>query len=255
MKSFLSWLAGLFRIEETWVDKGQGKWVRKRRLHPLTRVLVIVAVLTLGISWGVNSFSPRESPELPREARTRPEIRETGMPPLESPDVPIPAEAGSTDVEPPDLTKPAPPPGPLPEGLALSGGEYWIRISKQNYSLYLYRGASVELAFRVAIGRNTGDKQRSGDNRTPEGIFSVQSIEDARTWSHDFRDGKGMIRSAYGPWFIRLRMKWKGIGIHGTHAPDSIGTMVSEGCIRMQNEDLEELKQFAAKNMKVVIEE
>jgi lipoprotein-anchoring transpeptidase ErfK/SrfK len=31
--------------------------------------------------------------------------------------------------------------------------------------------------------------------------------------------------------------------------------MVSEGCVRMLNDDLEDLKKFAFKSMKVVIEE
>lgn len=35
---------------------------------------------------------------------------------------------------------------------------------------------------------------------------------------------------------------WDGIGIHGTHDPQSIGTDASEGCIRLHNEDLQELR-------------
>jgi len=77
-----------------------------------------------------------------------------------------------------------------------------------------------------------------GDFRTPEGEFPVSSIEDSRKWTHDFGDGKGRIKGAYGPWFIRLETGWKGIGIHGTHDPDSIGTAATEGCIRLANPDL-----------------
>ena len=48
---------------------------------------------------------------------------------------------------------------------------------------------------------------------------------------------------------------WKGIGIHGTHDPDSRGTNATEGCIRLSNEDIDELKQYAYKNMPVIIRE
>ncbi|KAB3530498.1 L,D-transpeptidase family protein, partial [Alkaliphilus pronyensis] len=34
---------------------------------------------------------------------------------------------------------------------------------------------------------------------------------------------------------------WGGYGIHGTDTPESIGTAASRGCIRMYNEDVEEL--------------
>ena len=58
----------------------------------------------------------------------------------------------------------------------------------------------------------------------------------------------GEIAGAYGPWFISLDTEalsggaWDGIGIHGTHDPQSIGTDASEGCIRLHNEDLQELR-------------
>ncbi len=38
-----------------------------------------------------------------------------------------------------------------------------------------------------------------------------------------------------------LGLGWPGYGIHGTNRPESIGTASSAGCIRMYNEDVEEL--------------
>lgn len=38
-----------------------------------------------------------------------------------------------------------------------------------------------------------------------------------------------------------LGLGWSGYGIHGTNRPESIGTASSAGCIRMYNEDVEEL--------------
>lgn len=250
MKFFVDWLKALFRVEVTWVDKGQGKWVKQRRYHPLTRFVVIVTVLVLAISWSLNFFYSEEKPV----PGTEPGERESG------PRYPEPRirEPRMTDFMPgsADVVVPVEPlPGPIPSDLHVAADEYWIRIDKSDYRLYLYQGDEVDRIFKVAVGRNAGDKQRRGDNRTPTGIFSVQSIENSSAWTHDFRDGKGVIRGAYGPWFIRLKTGWQGIGIHGTHAPDSIGSMVSEGCIRMQNKDLEELKHYAFKDMKVVIEE
>jgi hypothetical protein len=81
------------------------------------------------------------------------------------------------------------------------------------------------------------------------------NIEDATTWSHDFKgDTLGEIKGAYGPYFIRLDVPGqKGIGIHGTHDNASIGTRASEGCIRMHNEDVTKLAQSIKPSTVVVI--
>lgn len=85
-------------------------------------------------------------------------------------------------------------------------------------------------------------------------MFEVIQIQNASYWTHDFRDGKGEIKGAYGPWFIRLETGWRGIGIHGTHDPSSIGTAASEGCIRMKNEDVQRLHEKYVKiGLKVFI--
>ena len=90
------------------------------------------------------------------------------------------------------------------------------------------------LKFPIACGKNYGNKRKSGDMKTPEGVFSISEIVDASCWTHDFGDGKGEIAGAYGPFFIRLETPGhKGIGIHGTHKPESIGTRDTEGCIRL----------------------
>jgi lipoprotein-anchoring transpeptidase ErfK/SrfK len=112
-------------------------------------------------------------------------------------------------------------------------------VTKSVFTLEVFEGERTVETFAVAVGKNPGDKQSVGDFRTPEGEFSISSIEDSRAWTHDFGDGKGIVKGAYGPWFIRLATPgWKGIGIHGTHDAASIGTAASEGCIRLKNSDL-----------------
>ena len=45
-----------------------------------------------------------------------------------------------------------------------------------------------------------------------------------------------------------------GYGIHGTAEPESIGKAESNGCIRLRNEDVEELFDFVETKTKVVIQ-
>jgi lipoprotein-anchoring transpeptidase ErfK/SrfK len=120
-------------------------------------------------------------------------------------------------------------------------GSTFILIDKSTYTLKLYKYSGELLnEYRIALGKHPGNKTKIGDNKTPEGVFAISSIEDASSWEHDFKDDTlGMIQGAYGPYFIRLSVPGhKGIGIHGTHDNNSIGTRASEGCIRMNNNDL-----------------
>lgn len=118
-----------------------------------------------------------------------------------------------------------------------------ILISKQEMKLWVinYEGEKI-FSTNIACGKNYGNKQKQGDMKTPEGVFQVEDIQNASTWAHDFKDGKGNIEGAYGPFFIRLKTPGhKGIGIHGTHDSLSINTRATEGCIRLENEKLKQL--------------
>ncbi len=144
--------------------------------------------------------------------------------------------------------------------------QYRIHIHKLPHTLELFeKGNSQPIrVYPIATAMNSGDKERPGDHRTPISWgyieysipgagnwvpsatipFVVEDIYYAGNWTHDFGDGNGEIAGAYGPWFISLNTGWDGIGIHGTHDPNSIGTNASEGCIRMYNQDVAELKEI-----------
>ena len=131
--------------------------------------------------------------------------------------------------------------------------EPFVRIDKTRLTLTLLTADGDTLAhYPIACGRGYGPKLRQGDLRTPEGIFAIVSFTDASEWGHDFHDGLGYIRHAYGAWFIRLSAG-NGIGIHGTHDPNSIGLRATEGCIRLRNDDLLVLKPKLRRGMRVEI--
>lgn len=129
-----------------------------------------------------------------------------------------------------------------------------VVVDKPRLRLYVIARTDTLLNVPVCVGRNFGDKQRKGDLRTPEGTFSVSQIQNSKAWEHDFHDGAGMRKGAYGPWFIRLKTpRWSSIGIHGTCFPHTIGTRDSEGCIRLHNRDVEALKELVEPGMKVIV--
>ena len=131
-----------------------------------------------------------------------------------------------------------------------------IVVSKQSMSLTLYdSNGGVIVSYPVAVGKNPGNKRVAGDMKTPEGEFIITQIQRASQWTHDLGDGNGSIDGYYGNWFVRLDTRpHKGIGIQGTHEPESIGTRATEGCIRLRNEDLDALHAYLKEGMRVVVE-
>ncbi|WP_245975376.1 L,D-transpeptidase family protein [Oceanobacillus chungangensis] len=69
-----------------------------------------------------------------------------------------------------------------------------------------------------------------GTDRTPTPIGRFKIIDKSRNWGHGF-----------GTRWLGLDVPWGNYGIHGTNKPVLIGKNVSSGCVRMHNEDVEEL--------------
>lgn len=130
-----------------------------------------------------------------------------------------------------------------------------IVVSKEDFTLTVYAADdSIVAAFPVALSRNYGDKQKKGDMKTPEGTFKIVQVQNSTSWTHDFGDGKGEIAGAYGPWCFRLLTPpFTGICIHGTHDPNSIGTRATEGCIRLNNDNVVKLHKLIRIGMPVSI--
>ena len=121
-------------------------------------------------------------------------------------------------------------------------GTWSIRVSKQHYVLILYFNNKPYRYYRVGIGR---------EDRTPAGTFLISSRIAHPDWTPP---GKhipyGNPENVLGTHWLGLSPvgdtdpTLSGYGIHGTWEPDSIGKAASSGCVRMRNEDVEELFDF-----------
>lgn len=138
----------------------------------------------------------------------------------------------------------------------------FIVVSKTELRLYVYgtvgKDTVLMAKFPACLSRNKGQKQRKGDNKTPEckqsKPFHIQAIRNSSAWTHNFHDGRGNIK-AYGAWFLSLYTGFQGIGIHGsTNNESSVPGRHSEGCIRLRDPDIIILKEkYAYINMPVII--
>ncbi len=120
----------------------------------------------------------------------------------------------------------------LPAITSLPPGERRIVIDVNKLVLTLYVGDEVIKRYPIAIG-----KWRTP---TPVGEFAIID--------KDYAPG-----GAFGTRWMGLNVPWGGYGIHGTNRPWSVGSAASAGCIRMFNEDVEELFELAPLKTRVEI--
>ena len=112
--------------------------------------------------------------------------------------------------------------------------------------LGVFEGEKIVAAYPVTVG--------SGQTTSPIGEWKARGIVKLPTFRYDERMLKRGERSKNfhllppGPnnpvGVMWIALNKKGIGIHGTNEPDTIGHSVSHGCIRLANWDV---VRFAAK--------
>lgn len=125
--------------------------------------------------------------------------------------------------------------------------EVHLVIAKSKHTLSIMLNNEPVYTFPISTG--------STPEKTPEGTFSI-------------------IRKVKNPWYLPknipggdptnpLGSRWLGLnvpntdgykyGIHGTNNRNSIGQNISQGCIRMKNEDVEWVYRHIPLKTKVII--
>ena len=127
-----------------------------------------------------------------------------------------------------------------PAATASSTGNVTIKVDTKNNMLEVHQGEKLVAAYPVTIG--------SAQTASPIGEWKVRRITKLPTFRYDkemlqhgTRSGNFHLlppgpRNPVGVMWIALNKK--GIGIHGTNDPDSIGRAASHGCIRLANWDV-----------------
>jgi len=118
-----------------------------------------------------------------------------------------------------------------------------IVVDKSQNLLFLKRKGEIIKTYLVSTGK---------DNSTPIGEFKIVNKLEKPTWYKT-----GAVISPDSPKNI-LGSRWmgfdlKGYGIHGTTEPESLGSQVTLGCIRMKNQDVEELFDIIPQGTEVII--
>ena len=109
---------------------------------------------------------------------------------------------------------------------------YNINISVNTHTLILYKNNKIFKTYRIAVGKPS--------TPTPKGNFKIVN--------------KAMNPGGpFGARWLGLNAPNGDYGIHGTKNPSSIGRNVSNGCIRMYNNDVIELSSLVPIGTQVTI--
>lgn len=107
------------------------------------------------------------------------------------------------------------------ESTPVENGDYIIFIDVNELSLSLVDKNSKKFIKRypIAIGKKS--------TPSPIGQWRITS--------------KALKNGPFGGYWLGLNAPWDTFGIHGTSNPSSIGSLASNGCIRMFNHDIKEV--------------
>ncbi len=137
------------------------------------------------------------------------------------------------------------------ENLNVYNGDLHIVINKSKFLLMLYDENNLFTIYNIALGKN---------NKTPMGNFKTVSKVIEPDWYSD--NGKiafGDKRNVLGTRWMEIKATdnknrdLKGYGIHGTWERNSINKMRSNGCVRMLNENIEEIFDIIPLNTPIKI--
>lgn len=114
----------------------------------------------------------------------------------------------------------------------MRGSVYKITINTSAHALTLFKNGMPFKTYTVAVGKPS--------TPTPKGTFKIIN--------RALKPG-----GPFGARWLGLNAPNGDYGIHGTNNPSSIGKNVSNGCIRMYNNDVLELSSFVGIGTQVTI--
>jgi lipoprotein-anchoring transpeptidase ErfK/SrfK len=122
-----------------------------------------------------------------------------------------------------------------------------VDLSARRLTFY-WEGETVK-SYPIAIGRRGWE--------TPTGTFKVLQMKENPNWIHPLTNQRitsGNPKNPLGSRWIGFWSNGKNwIGFHGTPDRKTVGKEISHGCIRMFNEDIEELFELVNPGTAVVV--
>lgn len=132
-----------------------------------------------------------------------------------------------------------------------------LRIPRGTVELAVFKTDFLLVATLDGVYLKAWDVGTGREDRTPESTFKIAERIEKPTWYAP--DGKvfpfGTKENILGTRWLGFERteQFAGFGIHGTAFPATIGTESSAGCIRMRNDDVEEVYDLVPEGAVVTI--
>jgi lipoprotein-anchoring transpeptidase ErfK/SrfK len=137
-----------------------------------------------------------------------------------------------------------------------SAAKISVDVNVKDNILKVLEDGKIAAAFPVTVG--------SQETVSPIGHWTVKAIAKLPTFRWDLKMLQKGERSSHfhllppGPnnpvGVVWIALNKKGIGIHGTDDPESIGRSASHGCIRLANWDITKLAEMITPGTPVTVE-
>ena len=166
----------------------------------------------------------------------------------------------------------------------LQASNYEIRVTKSSNSLKIIKENKIVKRFSISVGRGgAGDKRMVGDKKTPIGVYYVTRLKNSNKFHYFFGINYPNLKDGYHGYkrkiitlsqfkAIKYASEHKktppqntrlggAIGIHGIGKQTRQKLLIhkninwTEGCIAVENHEIEELKKFIRIGTKVRISE
>jgi murein L,D-transpeptidase YafK len=163
-------------------------------------------------------------------------------PPVTSAIVPIGAEGGTRAAEPASL--------PVADRAV---------VRKSERRLYLMKNGAVLRSYRAELGLSpVGTKQRSGDFRTPEGIYQLTRRNTHSDYflsiQVSYPNAEDLQRARRNRWDVGGEIMVHGLPNTPRHPPEYYATTDwTDGCIALSNSDMVEFWLLTPDNMTIEI--
>lgn len=134
------------------------------------------------------------------------------------------------------------------ERLKILNGEILLLVDKSDFTLTVLLNGRFIKQYPIGIGMF---------DKTPEGVFVVKNKLKNPVWYspegvYEYGDPRNLLGTRWMGFEDKGNLY--GYGIHGTNDPETVGKALSNGCIRLTNEDVEDLFDFVKLGTKVVIQ-
>ncbi len=136
---------------------------------------------------------------------------------------------------------------PAPLAALEREGDYALLVDKSKQTLLLYQNQSGWVShvstFAASTGKNSGEKIRMGDKKTPEGIYQFTEVKTEAELQPEY--GEMAFPMDYPNLFdVRKGKNGNGIWLHSTNEPlRAFLPNKTRGCVVVSNEDIQKLAQ------------